>query len=81
MIILLIKIDGFFHEVILTGKRCSKQQLKKMYLQTNELTYDIRELPNVFCRIHNFEQIPYDSKIEVDFVIDTDTDIIYSPSY
>lgn len=35
----------------------------------------------VFSRLHNFEKIPYEPDIEVDFVIDNDTDRIYSPSY
>ncbi len=81
MIILIIEIDGYFHQVLLTGKKCSKQQLKQKYLQAKELTYEIKDLPNVFCRLHNFEPIPYDCDIKVEFVIDTDTDRIYSPSY
>jgi len=78
---LIIEIDGYFHQVVLSGKKCSKQQLKQKYLQVKKLTYEMKDLPNVFCRIHNFEQIPYDCNIQVDFVIDTDTDRIYSPSY
>lgn len=39
------------------------------------------DLPNVFCRLHGFEQIPYDNEMIVVFVIDIDTERIYSPSY
>lgn len=81
MIKLIIEIDGYFHQVVLSGKKCSKQQLKQKYLQVKKLTYEMKDLPNVFCRIHNFEQIPYDCNIQVDFVIDTDTDRIYSPTH
>ena len=81
MIILIIEIDGYFFQVLLTGKKCSKQQLKQKYLQAKEFTSEIKDLPNVFCRLHNFELIPYDCEIKVEFVIDTDTDRIYSPSY
>ena len=81
MIKLIIEIDGYFQQVILSGKKCSKKQLIQKYLQVKKLTYEMKDLPNLFCRIHNFEQIPYDSNIQVDFVIDTDTDRIYSPSY
>ncbi|MGG3738925.1 hypothetical protein [Aeribacillus pallidus] len=81
MVILIIEMDGFFHQVLLTGKKCSKQQLKQKYLQAKELTFEKNDLPDVFCRLQNFEQIPYDNEIKVDFVIDTDTDRIYSPSY
>ncbi|WML60754.1 hypothetical protein [Neobacillus sp. PS2-9] len=78
---MIIEIDGYFFQVLLTGKKCSKQQLKQKYQQSIELTNDIKDLHNVFCRLHNFEQIPYDCDIKVEFVIDTDTDRIYSPSY
>ncbi|WP_409292883.1 hypothetical protein [Peribacillus sp. SCS-37] len=83
MIILIIEIEGYSIQVLLTGKKCSKQQLKQEYLQAKELTYEIKDLPNVLCRLHNFEQIPYESESdrEVDFVIDIDTERIYSPSY
>ncbi|KKI91180.1 hypothetical protein WQ54_16195 [Bacillus sp. SA1-12] len=78
---MIIEIDGYFQQVLLTGKKCSKHQLKQNYLQAKKLTFEIKDLPNVFCRLHNFEQIPYDYDIKVEFVIDTDTDKIYSPSY
>lgn len=78
---MIIEIDGYYHKVRLSGNRCSKQQLKQKYLQAKKLTFDIKDLPNVFCRLHNFEQFLYDSDVEVEFVIDNDADRIYSPSY
>lgn len=81
MLILIIEIDGYVHQVLLTGKKLSQQELKKIYLQAKEFSYDIKDLPNVFCRISNYVEIPYDSDMPVEFVIDTDTDRIYSPTY
>ena len=78
---MIIEMDGYFNQAILTGRKCSKQQLKQMYLQAKKLTLDTGNLPNIFGRLHNFEQIPYSKDIKVDFVIDTDTDRIYPPSY
>ncbi|MFC6039538.1 hypothetical protein ACFPYN_08885 [Paenisporosarcina macmurdoensis] len=78
---MIIEIDGYLHQALLTGKKCTKKQLKQKYLEAKELTYEISDIPNVFCRLHNFEHILFDSKIKVDFVIDTDTDRIYTPSY
>lgn len=78
---IIIEIDGFFNQALLTGRKCSKKQLKQMYLQAKELTFDPSNFPNVFGRLHNFEQVPYSEDIKVDFVLDTDTDRIYSPSY
>lgn len=78
---MIIEIDGFFNQALLTGRKCSKQQLKQMYFQAKKLTFDSSDFSNVFCRLHNFEQIPYSEDIKVDFILDTDTDRIYSPSY
>lgn len=55
--------------------------MKQKYIQAKEITYEIKDLPAIFFRLHNYEQISYVSDVKVDFVIDTDTDIIYSPSY
>lgn len=78
---MIIEIDGFFNQGFLTGRKCSKQKLKQMYLQAKKLSFDLNEFPEFFCRIHNFEQVHYSADIKVDFVLDTDTDRIYSPSY
>lgn len=78
---MLVEIDGYFHRVHITGAKCNKQELKQKYLQAKRLTSDIRDLPDVFRRLHSFEQTPIDNDVEVDFVIDTDTDRIYKPSY
>lgn len=78
---MIVEIDGYFTQALLTGKKCSKKELKQKYLQALSMVNNIRNLPDVFCRLHRFEQLPFDDEIEVDFVIDTDTDYIYSPNY
>lgn len=70
---LIIEIDGYYQQILLVGKKSSRRQVK-------HLTDDIKELPNTFCKLCDFEEIIYDNEIRVEFVIDTDTDIIYSPS-
>lgn len=79
--ILIINIDGYHHQVLVSGKKCTKRQLVDKYRHTKELSDEIRDLPKLFCILHNFDEIPYDFNMKVDFVIDTDTDRIYSPSY
>lgn len=78
---MIIELEGFFYQVLLVGKKCSKLQLKQMYIQVKELTSETKDIPQVFYRIYNFEEIPYDKHVEVNFVIDTDTDRVYSPRY
>ena len=52
-----------------------------MYFQAKKLTYETRDFPDVFCRLFNFERIVYSDDIIVDYVLDTDIDVIYSPLY
>lgn len=80
--ILIIEIEGFLnHKILLTGKKCSKHQLKQMYFQAKKLTYETRDFPDVLCTLYNFERIVYSDDIIVDYVLDTDIDRIYSPLY
>jgi hypothetical protein len=78
---LIIELDGYFHQVLLLGKKCNKHQLKQKYLEAKESTTEIKDIPALFCRLHNFEELPHHEHMKVDYVIDTDTDRIYSPSY
>lgn len=45
------------------------------------LSLNIRDLPDIFCRLHNFDRLRFEDDTEVGFVIDTDTDRIYRPIY
>jgi len=77
----IIKIDGFHGQTLLSGKKRSKRKLREMYKESLSLITNVEELPKIFCILYNFEQIPYSSDIQIDFVIDTDTGRIYTPSY
>ncbi|MEK5027440.1 hypothetical protein [Paenibacillus sp. FSL M7-1046] len=81
MIALLVEIDGYFHRSYISGAKCTKQELKQKYLKVKEQVTDLSDLPEVFYKLYNFEQLPLKGEVEVDFVIDTDTDRIYKPSY
>lgn len=52
-----------------------------MYRDAMAQITDSKELAEVFCRLHNFEIVPYSEDVQVAFVIDTDVNIIYAPSY
>jgi hypothetical protein len=78
---LIIEIDGYFHQVKMTGSKCTIFELRQKYKSTKKVCNSIHELPELFCLVHNFQPILTNEDLEVDFVIDTDTDRIYSPSY
>lgn len=79
--LVIIEIDGFYCHALLSGKKYSKKQLKQMYWQSKQLTCDPKDFHYVFCRLYNFEKINFSEDIEVNFVLDIDTDRIYSPTY
>jgi hypothetical protein len=81
VISLLVEIDGYFRGSLITGKKCSKQELKEKYLQAKELASHIKDVPEIFCRLHDFEQLQYVEDLQVNYVIDTDTDKIYKPTH
>lgn len=76
---LIIEIDGYWGSVYLSGKKCSKQRMREMYRQTKDGVTDIQDFPDMFCRLHRFDRIPGSDEMSIDFVLDTDTDRIYTP--
>jgi hypothetical protein len=61
---MIIEIDGFFTHALLTGKKCSKKQLKQMYVKAKELNSDPGDFPSIISRLYHFEQIPYREDIK-----------------
>jgi hypothetical protein len=78
---MIISIEGYFHEVLLSGKKCTYRQLKQKYQQAKTLSQESQDLPAFFSRMYSFDVLPWDDHVEVDYVIDTDTDRIYTPNY
>jgi len=78
---MIIEIDGYVQQVMLTGKTYTKQALRQKYREAQAIAHGETDIAAVFCRLHRFDPIPYEEEIEVDFVIDTDTSRIYTPFY
>lgn len=78
---MIVEIDGYFENVLLTGKVCSIVELRHKYNNAKQQCSDMREFTAIFCRLFDFELIPdsYKEGIRIDFVIDTDIDHIYVP--
>ncbi|AWB43903.1 hypothetical protein DCC85_06490 [Paenibacillus sp. CAA11] len=73
---MLVEIDGYYSQSIVYGRDCNDVELKRMYRNALAEVRDIKELAEVFCKMHNFVIVPYSKDIQVDFVIDTDTNRI-----
>jgi hypothetical protein len=78
---MIVRIESYFiHDVILSGKKCSKEELKRKLISTISKTDTIDFVP-FFCRMFQFEEMPFTDDIEADFVIDLDTYLVYKPRY
>jgi hypothetical protein len=78
---MIIKIEGYFFQNLITGHQCTQEELYQKYIQAKIITLNIRDLPDIFCRLHNFNRLRFEDDTEVGYVIDTDTDRIYRPIY
>lgn len=78
---MLIRIDGYPHDVLLSGGKYAVRQLRERYQLAKRTCENSADLPYVFARLCQLEIIIGNEEVEGDIVIDTDTDRIYRPSY
>ena len=78
---MLVEVDGYDQQVLLTGPIYTLKQLNIIYRQAKKQATSSIEVAQFLCSYYQFSQIPYDASVQVEFVIDTDTGRIYSPTY
>ena len=78
---MMIEIDGYEQQVLLIGPYCSLDELREKYKTAKRVTQVVKVIPAVICALYSFQQVPYQADVQVTYVIDTDTDRIYAPSY
>lgn len=77
---MLIEIESFYGDSLLSGKVSSIEQLKYQVM-TVLADCDIRNFISVFCARYSYDIYPYDESIQVDYVVDLDTYSVYKPVY
>lgn len=78
---MMIEIDGYYEQVLLSGESCTLKELRYMYMQVRRQAATVFDVPRLLVAQYGFTRLPYDTTVQVAFVIDTDTDRIYSPTY
>lgn len=78
---MIIEIDGYEQQVLLSGPHCSIVELRDKYKTAQRVTHIASVIPTVICALYGFQQVTYETGVHVTYVIDTDTDRIYAPSY
>lgn len=77
---MLVGIESHFGDGVISGKECTKKELKKRMKKVLELIEKTEDFTLLFCRMYNFEQLPYSEDMirqtEVKFTIDLDTYLI-----
>lgn len=76
----IIDIEHFLGDTLIIGKVSTVGQLKSRMMATLQ-DINAEDFIAVFCARYNFEIIPYDQTIQVDYVIDLDIRRVYEPSY
>lgn len=82
---MLIYIEMYPRDRLLTGAKCSVSELKirvSKILKESET----RDFISIFCARYNFEELPLDTlpineNIDVDYYIDIDTELVHKPSH
>ena len=77
---MLIRIDSFFGDKLIFGKRCTEKDLREKFNKVIEAV-ETEEFVTLFCRMFQFEELPVDEDIRVDYIIDLDTHLVYTPCY
>ncbi len=77
---MILYIESVYGDMLLHGKRIEESELRK---KANELLklVSAKEFPSAFCMRYDYEELPFDSHIKVDYVVDLDTSWVYKPIY
>ena len=78
---MIIEVDGYYEQVLLSGESCTLKELRYMYMQIKRQAATVYDVPSILVAQYVFTRIAYDESVQVAFVIDTDTDRIYAPAY
>lgn len=76
-----IEVDGYYEQVLLSVESCTLQELRQIYRLVKKQASSHADMPRLLVSQYGYTRLPYDASVKVAFVIDTDTDRIYAPTY
>jgi len=77
---MLIYIESFWGDRLISGKKCTENEVRKKFKEAVKIT-ETADFTALFCRIFQFDEYPLAKDIQVDFIIDLDTHLVYRPHY
>ena len=79
--IVIIEIDGYYIQCVLASDRdVSHQELSESYVKAKERCSTTKDIPMKLKEYLNLKEVQQTESLEIDYVIDTDTDRIYKPN-
>ena len=77
---MILEVESTYGDAIIHGKNFRENELRTI---VKELLSNVDESKFVsnFCIRYDYELLPYDDKVKVDYTIDLDTHIITKPKY
>lgn len=80
--IMIIETDGYFSRMHLRSEKdISEKEIREFYDQLRIEGISWAEIPDKLCERFDLRKEEIHEGIRVDFVIDTDTELIYKPRY
>ena len=77
---MIIEIDGYYKQSLLRGNDCTLNELKEIYEAILKVSDSAFEVASILCSDYNFEEVSLNEIVNIRYVIDTDTQIVYKPS-
>jgi hypothetical protein len=75
-----IFIESYLGDRLISGKKCTEKELREKFMKAVK-AMKTEDFTNFFCRMFQFNEIPMDKDVQVDFMIDLDTHLVYKPQY
>lgn len=77
---MLIEVESVYGDTLLYGKHLSSSELRA---QVNRILSEAGEedFISIFCARCQYEELPHSSDQSVDYVIDLDAHLVYSPKH
>lgn len=76
---MIIKIEGYQTEILVSGKKCSESKLYWQMKKTISYMVEESTFVSMFSRLFDYEEIDYSDELKTDYIIDIDTYKIFKP--
>ena len=77
---MILYIESVYGDVLLHGKRMEESELRKKADELLKLV-GAKDFLSAFCMRYDYEKLPFDPYMRVDYVVDLDTNWVYKPVY